>query len=466
MSLKFRLSLLVSLLLLATIATISIVAYIEVEEILLKNIDSRLKTIAGEITAKLDEPLSREARQAEFLSITAYAGGRKSAIYRIWMDGSKDTLFVSGSVADANTQLLVNLTPDSQPEVGELTYFNLDLNKYPYRAVWTRHPLEQGVANILVAHSSRDAYHEINEFLKLILILGVSMVLGTFLLLPSIIALGMRPIEWVAGRMRRIKPRELGQESLYNPKVPSELRPFVEALSEMLARLDKAMQQQKRFTAYASHELRTPLALIKSTIQTSRMRDRNIAEYKQAMDEVLKDIERMEKLTTQMLSLARMDETDVLPNPSKVPLDVLLRNLVETYDFRVSPKGGRVVCEEFHSVWVWGNEGELTQLFNNLLDNAVQYGPPNGTVQITLQDRSDGYVTVCIHNEGDHIPPQALPHLFDRFYRVDSSRSAATGGTGLGLAIAREISRRHGGDIEITSNPAAGTSVFVRLPKL
>jgi len=105
-------------------------------------------------------------------------------------------------------------------------------------------------------------------------------------------------------------------------------------------------------------------------------------------------------------------------------------------------------------------------LFTNVLDNAVKYGPSKGIIHITLTHEPDGFAVVCINDQGGNIPPEALPYLFDRFYRVDSSRSRATGGTGLGLAIAKAIVDHHNGRIEIASDTQNGTSVFVRLPRL
>ena len=113
-----------------------------------------------------------------------------------------------------------------------------------------------------------------------------------------------------------------------------------------------------------------------------------------------------------------------------------------------------------------GDEGQLRQLFDNLLDNALRYGPAGGTVRIALDDETDHRITVSVHDEGGRIPPEALSHLFERFYRVDSSRAQASGGSGLGLAIVREIVGRHDGEVEITSDPQTGTRVAVHLPML
>jgi len=159
-----------------------------------------------------------------------------------------------------------------------------------------------------------------------------------------------------------------------------------------------------------------------------------------------------------------MDETDEVPDSTEIPLGALLRGLAESFDAKASARGGRVVCGKLLDLRVRGNEEALALLFGNILDNAVRHGPAGGTVRIWLRGDGNQHVTVCVHDEGGNISPEALSRLFDRFYRVDSSRAQATGGSGLGLAIAREIARRHGGDIEIESAHVSGTRVSVRLP--
>jgi signal transduction histidine kinase len=143
----------------------------------------------------------------------------------------------------------------------------------------------------------------------------------------------------------------------------------------------------------------------------------------------------------------------------------LLRSLADVFADRAEQQGVSVAYVSDAAVCVEGDETELWQLFSNLLDNALRYGPPKGIVRITLQDGPSPWVTTCVHDEGGAIPPEKLPHLFDRFYRVDSSRSQASGGAGLGLAIVHEIVLRHHGDVVITSDLQAGTSVIVRLPR-
>ena len=249
-------------------------------------------------------------------------------------------------------------------------------------------------------------------------------------------------------------------------KMPEELHPFAEALRDMLYRLDRVMQQLRQFTSNAAHELRTPLALAKSTLQTAQLRKRDSFEYEQAITDALKDIARMEHLVEQLLTLARMEETGESIATTEVQLDVLLRELSETLGKKMENTGGKVILDEMEATTIRGNIDALIRLFSNILDNAVRYGPPNGTIRLSLKSESDNFATVYIHDEGGNIPPETLSCLFDRFYRVDQSRSSSTGGVGLGLAIARQIAHRHNGNISITSSPESGTLVSIRLPRI
>jgi two-component system heavy metal sensor histidine kinase CusS len=269
-----------------------------------------------------------------------------------------------------------------------------------------------------------------------------------------------------AERLRDITYRNMGKSLFDDLKVPEELHPFIRALRDMLNRLDKVLQQQRQFTSDAAHELRTPLALAKSTLQTAQMCQIDADEYGQVITDTLKDIARMEHLIEQLLVLARMDETCESITTTEVQLDVLLRELSEIFGKRMANLGGKLILEEPAVTTIRGDTDALIRLFSNVLDNAVRYGPPNGTIRITLKSEPDNYVTVCIHDEGGNIPPESLSYLFDRFYRVDQSRSSSTGGVGLGLAIAREIARCHNGDISIISDFSSGTLVCIRLARM
>ena len=511
LSLKWRVSLWVSTVLVAVIATICIVAYVEFEESHLRNIDRTLSAMANGILASLHEREGEEQMiDKNIHAVTGTSAQNPSTFYRIWMDevspghwpgyprrqaganipakaGSAD-LFASDPPDSEHGRWLRALPEQSRPMRESLTFMNIGSRRSEYRATWMRRKLDEGIVNIVVTGSSHYTYHEMREFLKLLLILGGSLIVGSVVAVMWSVRCSLRPIHMTAERLHRISRPNVGRALFDDLKVPEELHPFVGALRDMLGRLDEVLQQQKQFTSDAAHELRTPLAVVKSTLQATQMHERDANEYRRAITDALKDVARMEHLIEQLLVLARMDENSEHIAAAEVQLDVLLRELAEAYHQRIGRSGGKVILEEPPVTTVQGDLDELARLFSNVLDNAVRYGPSDGTISISLDPQRfsiydvqlaignrqsqipkrgslDSCATVCIHDEGGNIPPEVLPHLFDRFYRVDHSRSSSTGGVGLGLAIAREIARRHNGDISITSEPSSGTLVCIRLPR-
>jgi len=465
LSLKWRVSLWVSTVLVAVIITISIVAHIEFEESHLRHIDQILTAMVNGIVASLDSHWDKEKLTEEVRMVTGRSDRNSSTLYRIWVDGSTANLLVSDGPDSERGRWLHELQAQSSPAQEQYAFMSIGIPGDEYRAVWTRHKIDEDIINIVVADSSHFTYHEMREFLRLLFILGGSLILGSVAATMWTVRCGLRPIAMTAERLDRISRPNVGKALFDNLKIPEELHPFVQALRDMLIRLDKVLQQQKQFTSDAAHELRTPLALAKSTLQAAQMHQRQTDEYRQAIDDTLEDIGRMEHLTEQLLVLARMDEVSEYTATGEVQLDVLLRELAETYGEKMKLSGGKVILEEPPVMTIRGDLDDLIRLFSNVLHNATKYGPPDGTIRITLRCGPDSYAMVCFHDEGGNIPPESLPHLFDRFYRVDHSRSSSTGGAGLGLAIAREIARRHNGDISITSNAGSGTLVCIRLAR-
>jgi heavy metal sensor kinase len=464
LSLKWRISLWVSTVLVAVIATISIVAYFEFEESHLQEIDQTLMAMVNGILASLDNRQGQEQLEQEARAVTETSGPKAAFFsYRIWMDGSSADLLASDAPDSEHGRWLHELSEQDAPAEEKYVLMNIGQRGDEYRAVWMRHTINEGIVNVVVAGSSRFTYHELHEFLQLLLILGASLIIGSVVAIMWIVRCGLRPIDTTAKQLQEIAHPNVRKAVFDKKKVPEELRPFMEALNDMLDRLKSVLQRQKQFTSDAAHELRTPLAAAKSTLQAADMHQRQPDEYRQAIHNALEDVARMERLIEQLLILARMDEVGGQTVTEEVQLDVLLSELAEIYDEKVRQEGGKVILGESSATTIQGNLDELARLFSNVLDNAVRYGPSRGTISIALKCEPDCYATVSIQDEGGNIPPDAIPHLFDRFYRVDHSRSSSTGGTGLGLAIARQIARRHNGDISITSSPDSVTVVSIRL---
>jgi heavy metal sensor kinase len=258
------------------------------------------------------------------------------------------------------------------------------------------------------------------------------------------------------------------------PRHPAELRELSHAYNGMLERLENAVRTLTSFTADASHELRTPLTAIRGTAEVALARDRSADELRGTLEEVLDETGSMLHLVEDLLVLARGDEARADVHE---PVDVaaVLRDVQDVGEALAMGKPVEVRLDTPPSLLVAGDAGALRRLFLNLVSNAVKF-TEQGAVTITARplaadlpitvedaaaDGARGGVEVTVADTGSGIAPDALPRVFDRFYRADAARAA--GGTGLGLAIARMVAERHRGTITVESTLGAGSVFTVRL---
>jgi signal transduction histidine kinase len=230
-------------------------------------------------------------------------------------------------------------------------------------------------------------------------------------------------------------------------------------LEEAFGKLEAAYEQLRRFTADVSHELRTPLTRLKGSLALAR---REPDEVDHALDLSEAAVEGMQRLVQDLLHLARVDAGQF--RPLLRPLE--LGDLLDEVTAFVPDSSGVIVRLDVppEGVRLWGDRLHLSRLFTNLLENAHRHTGAGGSITVTAGAES-GRVIVRIEDTGEGIPPEHLPHLFERFYRVDSSRDRQRGGTGLGLAIAQSIAHSHDGEIVITSEEGRGTQVTVTLAR-
>lgn len=232
--------------------------------------------------------------------------------------------------------------------------------------------------------------------------------------------------------------------------------------------IEAAHEQQKRFTADVSHELRTPLTALKMETEVSLMDAKTPArELRQTLRSNLEEVERMEVLINNLLLLSSMEASKL--RTEFVPLDIkdIVSSALGTVHTFATSKHIKVVSK-LHSKEVLGDQASLTQLFVILLENALKYSPEGSTVTVGVL-KGKGRVVVDIQDTGVGIPADALPHIFDRFYRADSARVSdstpnTAQGFGLGLSLAKLIADLHGGEIILSSTPGAGTNAAVILP--
>ncbi len=243
-----------------------------------------------------------------------------------------------------------------------------------------------------------------------------------------------------------------------------ELGRLAQTLNDMLERLAGAFQRQRRFTDDASHELRSPLSVIEAEVSLALRRERSVEDYRDALATVSEEAGKLKKLIDQLLALARGDANEQTLPLGTVDLAEMARETVAAMTPLAEEAGVRLVTRAPDAVTAIGRLADLRRLLTNLVDNAIRHTQAGGSVEVSVHSQvSDAELAVT--DTGIGIPPDDLPHIFDRFYRVDRARSRASGGRGLGLAICKQIVEAHGGKIEVESTPNKGTRFSVRLPR-
>jgi heavy metal sensor kinase len=245
-----------------------------------------------------------------------------------------------------------------------------------------------------------------------------------------------------------------------------ELQRLSDTLNEMLDRIEAAFSRVTQFTADASHELRTPVSLIRTEAELSLRRSRSQTEYQDSLRHILLESERTTALIEQLLSLARADSGRETLQVQPVDLSTVLQGVADAWKQVAAIRDLRFSTNLPHSdAWVAGDENLLRRVADILLDNAFKYTLASGSVSLSLEAHEHS-AAITIQDSGIGIPQDEQAKIFERFYRVDKSRTRAQGGNGLGLSIAQWIVSQHHGSIAVESRPGEGSIFRVELPTI
>jgi len=451
-----------------TVMVVTIFAILEFRETMFDILDQSLQSQVAAVEATMLTTETPITAVSEIRSLFGDREGKKNPVYRVWLEGKRDSFDIS---SHEQWPLDWSAEETEPPASGDQKFINVIRDgERPYRLIWSRSEISGDDAdttadfNIVVANYSGEINGEIFEFVKVALYIGGIVLLSSMLFALGLLGWGLKPVKEMTQRMNDITGKNLDQLSPVNAKSPAELEPFVRSWDEMIERLALALKQQRRFTGDASHELRTPLAVAKSTLQAARSRSRTAAEYEKAIDQSLEDLGRLEDLTEQLLTLTRLDDIQEAGNQEEIPLQELVADVCRQY-FLLAEAHAVELKWRVEEAVIKGDPEQIKRLLGNLIENAIKHGPEGGKVEVSMQAGKEA-VKILVHDEGGGIAEEETRLIFDRFYRVKQARDRASGGAGLGLAIAREIARRHGGEITVTSGPSSGTEFIVTLPLL
>ena len=271
----------------------------------------------------------------------------------------------------------------------------------------------------------------------------------------------MRPVDDISIAAMRISEGNLS-ERINVSDTDSELGRLATVLNSTFARLEASFAQQMQFTADASHELRTPLAVIISEAQTTLARKRGGAEYRESVGVCLNAAQQMRRIAESLLQLARFDAGQEPMRRTALDLAENARACVDRIGPLSKERDIEIHCD-LRRAETCGDADRVDQLITNLLTNAIHYNKPNGNILVSTGSEN-GDAVLKIKDSGQGIAAEAVDHVFERFYRVDKSRSRIEGRSGLGLAICKAIADSHGGTINVLSELGTGTTFVVRLP--
>ena len=315
---------------------------------------------------------------------------------------------------------------------------------------------------LTIARSTADVQAATRQLLLLILLavpltLALASAGGLFLA-----GRALAPIDRITRTAASISVDDLSRR--LGARGTDEVGRLAHTFDDMLARIEHAFQRQRQFTSDASHELRTPLTLLTSQIDVALARRRTAADYERILRSLRADTARMSQLVGELLTLARADAGQQLLSTEPLDLGALVHSVVET----MQPLAERRGVQLSHAVEipssVHGDQTRLSQLLIHLVDNGLRYTPRGGMVTVGI-GQEDSSAVVHVSDTGVGIAAEHLPHVFERFYRVDAARARADGGSGLGLAICRWIAEAHGGSLAVRSELQRGSTFTLRLPR-
>ncbi len=450
---------------------LSIFLYVNFSRVLNKDFDHLLESRAQDIAQVIDEELKDAIRNKKNETTVDFSNVEFTSTLHNAVEWSRgDGLFIQvfrqdgkEVVRSSNMFFPMSLMKASVP--GETFFdtpgFPSSKNEiWPFRTLVLRVKEDGNSHFIQVTASLRPLCVKLGRiktvlvfFLPLAMILVT--IMGFFLTRAT-----LKPVDNMTRTMRQITSRNLKQR-INIPAVNDETRRLAETFNDMLTRLDNAFSLQQQLIQDVSHELRTPLTVLKGKQEIALNKQRTQEEYQDILSVNLEEIDKMNALVENLLTLAQLDSAEINLKFQKEDLTDIMRQVISDAQPQAEQKGITLALLSSNEVVIDADKGQLRRVLCNIIDNAVKYTPQDGHISIRVSQKGPlGEITV--NDTGIGIAKEDLPRVFDRFFRAEKSRSSP--GFGLGLSIAKGIVTAHKGTIRVESEPAQGTTFIISIP--
>jgi heavy metal sensor kinase len=460
-SIKAKIIVFYLMILFATVSVLGGLLYFSLNRIVYDAVDADLLSKAHELSAltSMDAEDRAELKASEGMA-WEYGSPKATSFYQIRR--------LDGSILERSASLQgFELPYDGKAE--GTTFRTVRVNGLPLRLVILSVPgretgeQEQQQGYIIQCAEKIQAQRDLLQRYRLVLFFSIFAVMVISALGGVVISRkALAPVKNISRTIDAISESNLS-ERIDVERVPEELRILASSFNRTVDRLGDAFRRQNQFAADASHELRTPLSVILSQSEIALRKERTAEEYRTALSAVLETAQNMSATVRKLLALNRLQADKSALHWETLDLGALIDESVRLLGPLAERREVRVqAVRPEGQLRAWGDRVALLELLSNLLDNAIKYNVPGGKVQISATKKEE-FILCEIRDTGIGIPEGDQDKVFDRFYRLDQSRSKEIEGSGLGLSICKEIVRLHGGRIAIQSRKGEGTTVSVFL---
>jgi two-component system, OmpR family, sensor kinase len=467
MSLRARLTIGYGVLFLLALMLLEVALYLVLRQTLQAQVDQALQERAEQVQRSVmirgQADLSAESISADVFVLSPSTGAELTSpgIHIRVFDTEGFPLAASSGIA---MQFPVDELAINAAARGTATIRTVQVGTAPVRVMYA--PLELGgsIRGVLLLGESLAPTNRTLAEIQTLLITG-----GAVALFAGLVGgwwltrQALRPVVVLTDSVAGIAASGQFDQRVPEPVVLDEIGRLAMTFNDLIARLNQVLDRQRALVADTSHELRNPLMVVRGNLDLL-VHDLPPQERRDAIDDAREELDRMTLLIQDLLFLADADTGETIERHDVALEEIVARAASDAARIAAHEDGDReVVLEANDPITIQGDPERLRQLVWNLVENAVRYTPPGGSVIISLRRRGP-VAELTVSDTGIGIAPEHLPYIFDRFYRVDTSRSRALGGTGLGLSIVRQISEAHGGQVRVRSTPGDGSTFTVALP--